>query len=149
MREKIGVYLFPLNSLVSVAMRSACCVCLWKHLSVCVVIIEAHLLLWESADVSLWLQCGLMPKGVYCFITHKRCCGKGGVTVPLKPEPSSDLFVDLWGETQNNEQFYLFPFSPLFYSHLISTRGKVCWSRMLFVPTTSCFTFMEVCGCSV
>lgn len=53
------------------------CVCLWKHLSVCVVIIEAYLLLWDCTDVSLLLQCGLMLKGVYCFITHKCCYGKG------------------------------------------------------------------------
>lgn len=76
-RDTIWVFLFPLNtsSLVSVAVRSLW-VCLWKHLSVCVVIIEAHLLLWECADVSLGLQCGLMLKGVYCFSTHKCCCGK-------------------------------------------------------------------------
>lgn len=49
----------------------------FKCVFVCVVIIEALLFLWEFADVNFWLQCGLMVKGVYCFITHKCCSGKG------------------------------------------------------------------------
>lgn len=31
---------------------------------------------------------------------------KGGVTALLKPAPSSDLFVGLWGATQNKERFF-------------------------------------------
>lgn len=38
-----------------------------------------------------------MLKGVYCFITASVDCAKAGVTALLKPEPGSDLFVDLLG----------------------------------------------------
>lgn len=52
-----------------------------------------------------------MLKGVYCFITLSVDCAKAGVTVLLKPEPSSDLFVDLLGGSHNNRGFYfLFSF---------------------------------------
>lgn len=43
----------------------------WKRLDVCAVIMEAHWLLRERADVSLWRRRGSMLKGVYCFITLK------------------------------------------------------------------------------
>lgn len=76
------IFLFPLLNWCQWLWEVCCwwvyvCVCWWKCLSIlCVVIIEAHLLLWEHADVSLWLRCGLTLKGVYCFITYKCCCGK-------------------------------------------------------------------------
>lgn len=76
--------------------------CAFQCVFVCVVIIEALLLLWEFADVNFWLQCGLRMKGVYCFITHKCCSGK---TLLLKPEPSLDLPVDPLRKTHESRQF--------------------------------------------
>lgn len=39
--------------------------------------------------------------------------GEAAVTVLLKPEPGSDLFVDLWGVSHNNDRFYfLYLFTP-------------------------------------
>lgn len=85
----------------------------------CVVIIEAHLLPWECTDVSLWLQCGLMLKGVYCFITHKRCCGMGGCDSAAKTWTEFRPVCGSLGG--NSEQWAVLSFffsSSLFYLHL-------------------------------
>lgn len=67
-----------------------------------------------------------MLKGVYCFITPSVDCAKAGVTVLLKPEPSSDLFVDLLGGL-SQQPWLLFS---LLFSHLLPTHR--------LVPTTIC-----------
>ena len=120
---------------MSGALRSVCFVetfnrlCVCVCLCVCVVIIEAHLLLWECADVKPLAAVWFDAERCVLFYHSQALLWKGGVTAPLKPEPSSDLFVDLWGGRRltNNERFYLpsFFFPPSFYLHLVSTRGKV------------------------
>lgn len=96
-------------------------------LNVCVVIIEAHLLSWDGTDVSVceaavWFDAGRCV----LFYQSKVLLWKRGVIVLLKPEPSSDLFVDLLRTTQKNEQICRLPsFSHLFF-HLLCTRGRVC-----------------------
>lgn len=94
--------------------------CAFQCVFVCVVIIEALLLLWEFADVNFWLQCGLRMKGVYCFITHKCCSGKRcNITAKTWTE-----FRPACGPSEENSRESAVQ-SPL---HLPQTHGRVCWS---------------------
>lgn len=94
--------------------------CAFQCVFVCVVIIEALLLLWEFADVNFWLQCGLRMKGVYCFITHKCCSGKGcNITAKTWTEVRPAC-----GPSEENSRESAVQ-SPL---HLPQTHGRVCWS---------------------
>lgn len=67
-----------------------------------------------------------MLKGVYCFITASVDCAKAGVTALLKPEPGSDLFVDLLGGALITAMASIF----LLFSHLLPTHH--------LVPTAIC-----------
>lgn len=120
-----GVFLTPFNicSLVSIAMRRMCRVCI----SVCVCGV------FKCVCGDNWSL--LAPVGLHCcepltavwfdaercvlFYHSKVLLWKRGVIVLLKPEPSSDLFVDLWRTPQNNEQICLLPFFPYLYFPLI------------------------------
>ena len=67
-----------------------------------------------------------MLKGVYCFITLSVDCAKAGVTALLKPEPSSDLFVDLRGGSHNSRGFYF-----------LSSIHTLCPPIVLFLQQTA------------
>lgn len=150
--EYVKTYFWSLCLLVGVSSYEKCvlfvnlCACLWKRLSVCgdnwspLAPVGLH---WCEPLAAVWFD----TERCVLFYHSQVLLWKRGVTTLLKPEPSSDLFVDLWRKTQNNEQFY--PLPPYFYFHLTSTRGKVCWSRMLFCSSNILLHIMEFRSCSI